>query len=104
LGDRYTLVAIERSSELVLNVAMGKRDKLTTVTFIEGLRDAITPGIRSKITSDGFAPCKRSIPDTFGTSADFAMLIKVYRTAPEDERKYSPTATAFALLSSNAAT
>src|SRR5262249_33851524 len=76
LGDCYTLVAIERNSKLVLNIAMGKRDKLTTDTFIEGLRDAIYPG-RFQITSDGFAPYKNSIPDTFGNRVDYAMLIKV---------------------------
>jgi transposase-like protein/IS1 family transposase len=90
LGDCYTFVAIERNSKLVLNVAMGKRDKLTTDTFIEGLRDAIAPGTRFQITSDGFSPYKNSIPDTFGKRVDFAMLIKVYRAAPEGERKYSP--------------
>jgi transposase-like protein/IS1 family transposase len=89
LGDCYTFVAIERNTKLVLNIAMGKRDQLTTNSFIEGLRDAIAPG-RFQITSDGFAPYKTSIPDTFGTRADYAMLIKVYRAAPEGERKYSP--------------
>ena len=88
LGDCYTFVAIERNTKLVLNIAMGKRDQLTTNAFIEGLRDAIAPS-RFQITSDGFAPYKTSIPDTFA-SVDYAMLIKVYRAAPEGERKYSP--------------
>ncbi|MDQ2841663.1 MAG: hypothetical protein M3Y72_11615 [Acidobacteriota bacterium] len=88
-GDCYTFVAIERNSKLVLNIANGKRTKLTTDWFIEGLRDAIAPG-RFQITSDGFAPYKNSIPDTFGNRVDFAMLIKVYRASPEGERKYSP--------------
>ncbi len=88
LGDAYTFVAIERNSKLVLNVAMGKRDQQTTNAFIEGLRDAIAPG-PFQITSDGFAPYKTAIPDTFA-NVDYAMLIKVYRAAPEGERKYSP--------------
>jgi len=33
---------------------------------------------------------RNSIPDTFGDYIDYAMLIKVYRAAPEGERKYSP--------------
>ena len=68
---------------------MGKRDKVTTDIFIEGLRDAILPGCKFQITSDGFAPYKNSIPDTFGDRVDFAMLIKVYRAAPDGERNYS---------------
>jgi hypothetical protein len=90
MGDCYTFVAIERNSKLVLNVAMGKRDKYTTDAFIEGLRDAIQPGCCFQITSDGFAPYKHSIPDTFGNRVDFAMLIKVYQATPDGERKYSP--------------
>jgi len=90
LGDCYTFVAIERNTKLVLNIAMGKRDQLTTNSFIEGLRDAIAPGTSFQITTDGFAAYKTSIPDTFGDYVDYAMLIKVYRAAPEGERKYSP--------------
>jgi transposase-like protein/IS1 family transposase len=90
LGDCYTFVAIERNTKLVLNIAMGKRDQLTTNSFIEGLRDAIAAGTSFQITTDGFAPYKTSIPDTFGDYVDYAMLIKVYKTNPESERKYSP--------------
>jgi transposase-like protein/IS1 family transposase len=90
MGDCYVFVGIERNSKLVLNIAMGKRDQLTTNSFIEGLRDAIKPGCSFQITTDGFAPYKTSIPDTFGDYIDYAMLIKVYRAAPEGERKYSP--------------
>jgi len=91
LGDCYCFVAIERNTKLVLNIAMGKRDQLTTNSFIEGLRDAIKPGTSFQITTDGFKPYRTSIPDTFGDYVDFAMLIKVYRAAdPEGERRYSP--------------
>ncbi len=44
LGDAYVFVAIERSSKLVLNVAMGKGDQITTNAFVECLRDVIAPG------------------------------------------------------------
>jgi IS1 family transposase len=86
----YTFVAIERNTKLVLNVAMGKRDQLTTNSFIEGLRDAIKPGTSFQITTDGFAAYKHSIPDTFGDYIDYAMLIKVYRSPSEGEARYSP--------------
>jgi transposase-like protein/IS1 family transposase len=90
LGDAYTFVGIERNSKLVLNIAMGKRDQITTNTFIEGLRDAIKPGTSFQITTDGFAPYRTSIPDTFGDYVDYAMLIKVYKAVADGERKYSP--------------
>jgi IS1 family transposase len=90
LGDCYTFVAIERRSKLVLNITMGKRDKATTDVFVEGVRDAITPGCSFQVTTDGFAPYKAAVPDTFGDCADFAMLIKVYKAAADGERRYSP--------------
>jgi IS1 family transposase len=90
LGDCYTFVAIERNTKLVLNIAMGKRDQLTTATFIEGVRDAIKPGTSFQITTDGFAPYRHSIPDTSGDYVDYAMLIKVYRNPREGEARYSP--------------
>ena len=45
---------------------------------------------RFRSPTDGFAPYKNSIPDTFGDYVDYAMLIKVYRATPEGERKYRP--------------
>lgn len=89
LGDCYTFVAIERHSKLVLNIAMGKRDQATTDQFIEGLRHA-TAHSRFQITTDGFAPYRSAITTTLHDRCDFAQLIKVYRTAPEGERRYSP--------------
>jgi hypothetical protein len=88
-GDSYAFVAIERNSRLVLNVTLGKRDQLTANVFLEGVRDAIAPG-RFQMTTDGFAPYKHGVPDTFGERVDFAQLIKVYKAAPEGERRYSP--------------
>lgn len=89
LGDCYTFVAIERHSKLVLNIAMGKRDQATTDQFIEGVRHATAHG-RFQITTDGFAPYKSAISNTLHDRCDFAQLIKVYRAAPEGERRYSP--------------
>jgi transposase-like protein/IS1 family transposase len=89
LGDCYTFVAIERHSKLVLNIAMGKRDQSTTDVFIEGVRHA-TARAHFQFTTDGFAPYKSAITTTLHDRCDFAQLIKVYRAAPEGERRYSP--------------
>ena len=90
LGDAYTFVAIERHSKLVLNIAMGKRDQVTTDVFVEGVRQALAPRQHFQVTTDGFAPYRSAITTTLSDCADFAQLIKVYRAAPEGERKYSP--------------
>jgi transposase-like protein/IS1 family transposase len=89
MSDCYTFVAIERHSKLVLNIAMGKRDQSTTDVFIEGVRHA-TARAHFQFTTDGFAPYKSAITTTLHDRCDFAQLIKVYRAAPEGERRYSP--------------
>lgn len=88
LGDCYTFVAIERETKLVLNVTIGERDQATTDVFIEGLRLATSGNFQ--ITTDGFAPYRTAVPNTLEDRAHFAILVKVYRATPADERTYSP--------------
>lgn len=88
-GDAYCFVAMETSTKLVLNFALGKRNQATTDIFIEGLRHATAHG-RFQISTDGFGPYTTAIPNTLEDRADFAQLIKVYRATPEGERRYSP--------------
>lgn len=71
-------------------IATGKRDQATTDVFVGGVRDAIAPGSSFQVTTDGFAPYRTAIPNTFSDCASFAMLIKVYRAASEGEARYSP--------------
>jgi len=89
LGDCYVFVAIERTSKLVLNIAMGKRDQRTTNSFVEGIRSA-TSRSHFQITSDGFSPYRSAITTTLHDRCDYAALIKVYRAASEGEGRYSP--------------
>lgn len=89
LGDAYCFAGIERHTKLVLNFALGKRDQATTDIFIEGLRHA-TSSSDFQITTDGFAPYRSAISNTLADRVNFAQLIKVYRAAPEGERRYSP--------------
>ena len=89
VGDAYCFVAMERRTKLVLNIALGKRNQATTDVFIEGLRHA-TAAQDFQITTDGFAPCRSAIDTTLSDRVDFAQLIKVYRSNPEGEHRYSP--------------
>jgi len=88
-GDAYCFVAMETSTKLVLNFALGKRNQATTDIFIEGLRHA-TSSQNFQITTDGFAPYRSAVAGTLEDRVDFAQLIKVYRAVPEGERRYSP--------------
>jgi IS1 family transposase len=82
-------VAIERNTKLVLNSALGRRDKPTTEVFIEGLRAATAPE-RFQISTDGFQPNVNAISDTLADRVDFAQLIKVYAQSHDEEHRYSP--------------
>jgi IS1 family transposase len=88
-GDAYTFVAIERSSKLVLNIALGKRNQATTNIFVEGLRHATAPK-PFQLSADGFAAYPFAVEATLSDRCDFAQLIKVYRANAEGERRYSP--------------
>lgn len=91
IGDAYCFVAIERSTKLVLNLALGRRDMATTQIFIEGLRHATSPRQRFQITTDGFAPYRAAIVDTLSDRiSGFAQMIKVYGQPMDGEARYSP--------------
>jgi IS1 family transposase len=89
IGDAYCFVAMERNTKLVLNFALGRRNQATTDVFIEGLRAATSPQ-DFQITTDGFAPYRSAITTRLDDRVDFAQLIKVYRSNPEGEHRYSP--------------
>ena len=89
IGDAYCFVAMERTSKLILNFALGRRSQATTDAFIERLRHATAPQ-RFQVSTDGFQPYKPAITTTLSDRCDFAQLIKVYVTDPEGQRRYSP--------------
>lgn len=90
-GDCYVFTCIERTSKVILNVTMGKRDQRTTDAFIEGVRQATSARSKFQITTDGFAPYRSAITTTLHDRiTGYAMLIKVYRASQEGEARYSP--------------
>lgn len=90
LGDAYCFIAVERNTKLVINFSLGKRNQQTTDVFIEGLRDALKPGYRFQITTDGLHSYVSAIQTTLGHRVDFAQMIKIYRSPREGEARYSP--------------
>jgi len=90
-GDCYVFVAIERHSKLVLNIAMGKRDQVTTEVFVEGIRHATMTSPKYQIATDGFSCYRSAITTTLHDRlTGYAMLIKVYGASQEGEARYSP--------------
>jgi hypothetical protein len=45
---------------------------------------------RIQLTTDGFKPYLIAVESSFGTNVDYAQLIKLYRTVPPGDARYSP--------------
>lgn len=89
IGDAYCFVGMERTSKLVLAYHLGKRDTVSTDTFIGKLRHA-TSDERFQLTSDGFKPYIKAVEMLLRDRAHFAQLIKVYGASRDGEQRYSP--------------
>jgi len=89
IGDAYCFVAIERETKLVLVHHLGKRDSLSTDTFIHKLALA-TSRNRYQLTSDGFKAYVKAVQIFLAGRVHFAQLVKVYGASREGEQRYSP--------------
>ena len=45
---------------------------------------------RIQLTSDGHKAYLKAVEGAFGADVDYAMLVKIYGSAPEGEKRYSP--------------
>ena len=87
MGDSWTWIAIERDTKLVLAYHVGQRDGDDCQDFMNKLKRAITG--RFQMTTDGLGAYQSTVPFTFRSNVDFAMLIKTYQSA-QNETRYSP--------------
>lgn len=89
VGDAWCYVAIERHSKLILAWHLGKRTMQDTVIFTENLAHATNGNFQ--INCDGFPCYKEAVEFSFGSTVDFAQIIKVFGLPEEGERRYSPS-------------
>lgn len=89
-GDQYVFVALDADTKLVPNFTVGKRDAETTLEFMIDLYRRLQGNGRIQLTSDGFKPYIEAVEEIFGGEIDFAQLIKVFGSVPEQEKRYSP--------------
>lgn len=87
-GDAWTWVAIDPVSKLVPAWLVGKRDVIDAHTFIDDLADRLR--YRVQLTTDGHRPYLQAVEDAFGADIDYAVLIKLYGSDPNEERRFSP--------------
>jgi len=87
-GDVWTWVALDPDSKLVASWLVGRRDGPDAMAFLLDL----APRLRNRvqITTDGHRPYVEAIEAAFGRDVDYAMLVKVYGSDPDADRKFSP--------------
>lgn len=90
-GDQYSFIALDADTKAILAYHVGKRNKASSIGFALDLASRCKTN--PQITSDGFGPYIEAIKVAFGPDADYAMLIKQYRTecANEAARRYAPS-------------
>lgn len=88
-GDTWTWTAIDADSKLAISWLVGGRDSEYALAFMDDLRSRLAN--RVQLTSDGHKPYLEAVEGAFGGDIDYAVLQKIYGTAPESARgRYSP--------------
>lgn len=87
-GDVWTWTAIETTTKLIVSWGVGNRDGDTAAVFISDLKKRLAN--RVQLTTDGHKAYLQAVEDAFGADIDYAMLVKLYGTPEEAEKRYSP--------------
>jgi IS1 family transposase len=87
-GDTWTWTAIEADTKLIISWLVGGRDSEYALGFIDDLRQRLAN--RVQLTSDGLRVYLDAVEEAFGDDVDYAVLQKLYGTAPEAQTRYSP--------------
>ena len=87
-GDVWTWTAIDAKTKLVPSWIVGDRSAETAKTFMDDLASRLNN--RVQLTTDGHSVYLEAVEDSFGSEIDYAMLIKIYGSNPEGEKRYSP--------------
>ena len=85
-GDACTLIALERTSKLVVAWHLGKRDRIATEDFVSKIRSATAPGWFD-VSTDAFQPYETAIHAGLYDRASHAQVVKLFSTHLEGLRK-----------------
>lgn len=87
-GSVWTWTAIDADSKLCIGYLVGLRDAEYAKEFCADIAGRIDS--RVQLTSDGHKPYLEAVDNAFHGMVDYAMLIKLYGTDKEGEKRYSP--------------
>jgi hypothetical protein len=86
-GDLWTWTAIDADTKLVPSWLIGGQASEYAMAFMGDLAKRLAS--RVQLTSDGHKAYLEAVEGAFGADIDYAMLVKVFGPAPEDQRRYS---------------
>lgn len=87
-GDVWTWTALDSDSKLLVSYLIGGRDADYANAFMQDVADRLAN--RVQLSTDGHVPYLQAVEGAFGADVDFAQLVKIYGTAPDAEKRYSP--------------
>jgi IS1 family transposase len=87
-GDIWTWTAIDADTKLIPSWLVSDRSACAATEFIKDLAGRLTN--RIQLTTDGHKAYLQAVENAFGSEIDYAMLIKLYGSSPEAEKRYSP--------------
>lgn len=88
-GDVWTWTAIEADTKLIVSWLAGGRDGEYAKAFIDDVASRLAN--RVQMTTDGHKAYLEAVEGAFGSSIDYAQLIKMFGAAPESAKgRYSP--------------
>jgi len=88
MGEQYLFIAMDSETKLVPSFLVGKRSAENAYWLMKDLEFRLAS--RVQLTTDGFRPYLNAVDDTFGTSIDYAMLVKTYAGDEDNRERYSP--------------
>jgi len=87
-GDVWTWVAIDADTKLVPSWLVGLRSAQYAYQFMGDLKRRLAN--RVQLTTDGHRAYLDAIDDAFSNDIDYATLVKLYGSNPDNEKRYSP--------------
>jgi IS1 family transposase len=87
-GDTWTWTAMCADTKLVPSWLVGGRDGEYALASFDDLRQRIAGLVQ--LTSDGHRAYLDAVEEAFGDDVDYAVLQKLYGTAPEAQKRYNP--------------
>jgi hypothetical protein len=79
---------MDANSKLVVSWLVGGKDAGYATEFIDDLASRLAT--RVQLTTDGHRVYLEAVEGAFGANVDYAMLVKLYGEAPEQEKRYGP--------------